>query len=99
MSMETLRSEVIKHMLEAAHARRLSPVFALSDHWHRFNRWCETSSHATRIISHESEGIESFCLDRENQLYCVAMSLETLESVTKHLIETYEDEVLERLFT
>jgi hypothetical protein len=97
--METLRAELIKHMLEAAHAERMSPLFALSGHWERFFRWCEASPEATRVLTSASEGIESYCLDTENHLYCIAMSLETLETVTKTLVESYEDEVLEQLFS
>ena len=96
--METLRSEVVKHMLEAADAKQASPLFNLPQHWDAFNDWCQDSPEATRVISRASDSIETFCLDQDEQLYCIAMSIETLQQVTKSLIEVYEDNALEKMF-
>src|SRR5690349_5757604 len=96
--MQRLRSEVVQHMLEAADARKSSALFNQSEEWNGFTRWCQDSPEASRVISKASDNIETFCLDQDSQLYCIAMSLETLDTIIKALVETYEDKVLERLF-
>jgi hypothetical protein len=93
--MEKLRSDVVQHMLEAADARHYSPLFNRSEEWLEFNRWCQASPQASRLITQANERVDSFCLDREAQLYCIAMSMETLDSIVRSLVEAYEDERLE----
>jgi len=95
--MEMLQSEMVRHMLEAADARRYSVLFNQTFHWAEFDRWCRESGEASRIIARASERIETFCLDSEAHIYYIAMSLETLETVVKSLAEAYEDEVLDQL--
>ena len=96
--MERLRSDVVQHMLEAADAREYSVLLNTTDQWDCFVRWCQMSSEASHGISRTGGGIETFCLDRESRFFCVAMSLETLDEIVRSLIESYENETLEKLF-
>ena len=96
--MEILQAEMIRHMLEAADARRYSVLFNETYHWTEFGRWCRQSGDSARILARASGRIETFCLDSEAQVYYIAMSAETLETIVKSLAEAYEDEVLDRLF-
>jgi hypothetical protein len=86
-------------MLEAAEARKLSALFNRPEEWNGFTHWCQDSPEASRVLSRAEDGIETFCLDRDAQLYCIAMSLETLEGIIKALVEAYEDQALEKILT
>ena len=97
--MEALRTEVIKHMLEAADAQRFSALLSRPDQWTKFNAWCGESPEASRVVDRASEKMDTVCLDNQTNLYCVAMSMNTLESIVKDLVESYEDEELSRFFS
>ena len=94
--MINFHTEVIKHMLEVVDARKMSALLGQSSHWTEFNVWCRESSDATYVMKKSSEEIETVCLNPEENLYCVAMSMQTLEGLVKELVETYEDRELER---
>ena len=96
--MEAIHSEMIKHMLEAADAHKYSVLFDQPQHWDEFSSWCQESNEASRVISGSSDHIDTVCIDENEKVYCVAMSVETLEQVVRDLVEAYEDNVLEHLF-
>jgi len=96
--METLHPEMIGHILEAAGARNSSVLFRQPSHWQEFNEWCRKSPVASELILRASGSIETFHLDRDSQLYFVyyvALSVETLSTIVKDLVEAYEDNVLD----
>ncbi len=96
--MEAITTQFLKHMLEAADARAASPLFAVGAHWERFGDWCEQSQAASRLLSQFSGEIETLCIDSERSLYCMAMSVETMEKAIHGLVTAYEDTALMTMF-
>ena len=97
--MMELHSEVIKHMLAVVDPKQFSALLRQPLHWAQFQHWCGESPDAHSVMRRAEEQIETVCMDQESNLYCVAMSMSTLESIVKDLAETYEDEELVRLFS
>lgn len=97
--MQAFRTEIIAHMLDAVEARQFSVLFNQPSHWKNFTDWCNLSPVALRIMEQSSDDVEMVCLDQSANLYCVAMTMNTLETLVKNLVEAYEDEDLERMFS
>lgn len=97
--MMNLHSEVIKHMLSVVDAKQFSVLLRQPLHWAEFQHWCSESPDAVYVMKRASEQIETVCLDQDESLYCVAMSMNTLEGIVKDLVETYEDQELIRFFS
>ncbi|MBW3625148.1 MAG: hypothetical protein KY468_17260 [Armatimonadetes bacterium] len=97
--MPNLHSEVIKHMLEVVDAKEFSVLLHQPQQWKLFFDWCRRSPDATYVMNRAAEKIDTVCLDRDTNLYCVAMSMTTLECIVKELVEAYEDLELARFIS
>lgn len=93
-----LHSEVIKHMLSVVDAKQFSVLLDQPPQWTKFQHWCSDSPDAVYVMKRASSQIETVCIDQDASLYCVAMSMTTLEGIVKDLVEAFEDHELIRMF-
>jgi hypothetical protein len=92
--MSQMQPEIIQHMIEASEPTRYSVLLRDPEQVSSFVRWCQRSYVASDIFREREEQIHTFVIDPDEQVYCLALSVDTLGELVKDLAAEYEEERL-----